>query len=538
MDSMATATSPPFKPMPRGPFLSRPRLVGLVSLVAIAALCLLLWSPWERRSTKPVKLYCAAGMAKPVEELIKRYEEATGVKVEATFGSTGDMLSSIAAAEGQGDLFLSSDALHINKAREKGLIAEVIDLGSLRPVLAASRATYEELKKSGKPITSLKDLLKKDIKVVLADTDRAAIGIVSKKALEKHGVWQQIDADLKSSSPRVTTVLTVNMVAVELQVRTQTVGIVWKANAEQAGLAIIPLKELETYEEPIQLAVLKKSKQPAAALALARFLSARDEGGAVFQKHHYEPLREADPWTAHPVVRLDAGAMLKPVLDPVVREFQEREGVTIETFYAGCGVLTSKMKAIKKGGDGHFPDAYFSCEISFLKQVEDWFDAGTMISSNDVVIVVAKGKEDKIRTLHDLAKDEKLRVGLGDPEKSALGALTDTVLIDLGLKDDLDPETRSTVTYLPEGHLLVTQVRVGGLDAAVVYRSNVLSAAGNAEHLSIVSAGAPDAIARQPFAIAKDSKHRQLLLRFQERLRSAASADRFRAVGFKWAADK
>lgn len=522
------------RPIPRGAFLSRPWLVAGLSLGAAACLCLVLWSPWEGASsgTRSLKLYCAAGLAKPVRALLEQYEAETGIKVEASFGPTGSMLSAIRAAKGQGDLFLSADHIHIEEAKEHGLIAEIFTLGMQRPVLAANHATFTQLQTSGKPITCLKDLLRKDIKIVLANPDVAAVGILSKNALKAHGLWKEIEAD-----PRLATVGTVNETATAIAAKIGTVGIVWAANAKQSDLVVLPIKELETYQEPIELAVVKKTKGPAAALSLARFLAAPDRGGAAFVKHGYEPA-EGDRWDPKPALRIDAGAMLKPALEPVIRDFEAREGVKVETFYAGCGVLVSKMKGIKSGKGGRFPDAYFACEVSFLEQVQDWFDAGTLISENDVVLVVRKEKENEVRDLADLAKSY-LRVGLADPEKSALGALTDTILTRLDLKDRIERDDRKyNVVYVPEGHMLVAQLRARALDAAVVYRSNVKSSPGALEDLTIVSGKDPHAIARQPFAIARDTPHRRLLERFRDRLVAPESAARFRAVGFHWAAKR
>ena len=44
-----------------------------------------------------------------------------------------------------------------------------------------------------------------------------------------------------------------------------------------------------------------------------------------------------------------AGAMLKPGIDDLVKSFSQREGVTINTIYAGCGIHVAQMKAMKAG---------------------------------------------------------------------------------------------------------------------------------------------------------------------------------------------
>src|SRR5262245_15341807 len=109
--------------------LSYAWLVAALSLAALVLLGVLLWGPWERHgiaSGRPLRFYCAAGMTKAVEEIIKDYEKAYGVRVQATYDGSGKLLSTIRTGQGQGDLYLAADASHMNEARKLGLVAEVI----------------------------------------------------------------------------------------------------------------------------------------------------------------------------------------------------------------------------------------------------------------------------------------------------------------------------------------------------------------------------------------------------------------------------
>ena len=87
----------------------------------------------------------------------------------------------------------------------------------------------------------------------------------------------------------------------------------------------------------------------------------------------------------------------------------------------------------------------------------------------------------------------------------------------------------------PTGDMLVNQLRTGSLDAVVAYVSNAVPAADQLEALAI---DIPCAIAVQPIAAGKDSKHKQLIGRLTTALRSAESQDRFQANGFRWLAVK
>jgi ABC-type molybdate transport system substrate-binding protein len=108
-------------------------------------------------------------------------------------------------------------------------------------------------------------------------------------------------------------------------------------------------------------------------------------------------LEDADAWEDRPELVLMSGAMLKPAIEELLKRFEEREGVRINTAYAGCGILVAQMKAIQGGQSAgkSFPDAYFSCDVSFMRMVQDWFEASTCISRNDMVLAVARNSRHK-----------------------------------------------------------------------------------------------------------------------------------------------
>jgi molybdenum ABC transporter molybdate-binding protein len=521
-----------------GTWLSNAWLVSGTSALAVAVLVVLLASPWERwgeRGGKSLRLYCSAGMTKPIEELIREYERDYGVRVETSYEGSGKLLSAIRAASGQGDLYLAAEADHITEARKLGLIAEVLPMGFLRPVLVVNEATYRDTEKRGVPIKGLKDLVRDDVRVVLANPDIASIGHMSRNILQKAGLWAKLEERMKDRSARVSYMDTVTAVCATVRTSDGYAGIVWSANAAQFGLRQIPVPEMAEIAEPLQLAVLAKSRDPTAALRLARFLCAADRGAKVFEAHHFETVPDADRWEERPTLHLAAGAMLVPGIADTIKAFAEREGVTIDTSYAGCGILVGQMKAIKAGQKaGHFPDAYFACDRSFLTDVQPWFEAGTLVAKNEMVLVVPKGNPLSVRSLADLTRPE-LRVGLAHPVNSALGKLTDDLLRKLSLHDQVYGQDRpKAVVHTDAAHVLVNQMRAGALDVAVVYRSNVYSSEENRRHLDVIDLNLAEAIATQPFAVAKDSPHKHTMRRLLQALVTPESAQRFQSVGFQW----
>jgi molybdate transport system substrate-binding protein len=82
-------------------------------------------------------------------------------------------------------------------------------------------------------------------------------------------------------------------------------------------------------------------------------------------------------------------------------------------------------------------------------------------------------------------------------------------------------------------------MRAGALDLMIVYRSNVLSNPENAEkYLDMIEMKLPEAVAIQPYAVAKHSQHRYLMRRLLAAILSPSSKERFLKAGFQWMAEE
>jgi molybdenum ABC transporter molybdate-binding protein len=493
-----------------------------ISIVLCAVLIgFLLWNPGERGGAsgggagattrgggKSLLLYCAAGVRRPVEAVAAEYEKTYGVKIQIQPGASQTLLANMQLS-GVGDLYLPADDSYITVARSKGLVQETAPLATMKPVLAVKRG-------NPKQIRALDDLLRPDVKTGFADPEAAAVGKVTRDALVSAGKWEPL------AKKAVVTTPTVNDVANAIDVGTVDAGFVWDANVAQmkGKLEAVAVPEFSQLTAHVSLCVLKSSKDPTAALRFLRYLSSRDKGLPHFAREGYTPV-EGDAWDESPRVLLYGGAMLRPAVEDTIAEFESREGCTVERVYNGCGILVGAMKT------GQRPDAYFACDSSFMLQVKDLFLDAVDVSTNQLVILVKDGNRHGIHSLADLGK-EGLRVGVGHEKQCALGALTQETLRQSGFEKSV---RKNIVVESPTGDLLVNQLLTGSLDAAIAYVSN---ASGHDGELDAIRIDIPCALAVQPVAVGKESKHRQLTGRLLDRLRSAESRERFEAFGFRW----
>lgn len=461
-------------------------------------------------TNQPLVIYCAASNKSVLEAVRRDYERDYKTPLEIQYGPSQTLLASLEVS-GTGDLYLPADDSYLTLASERNLLASA----SVFP-LAAMQAVVAVPKGNPKRIAALEDLTRDDVRLAQASVEAAAIGKLTRDKLFASGQWEKLQGR--------TTVFktTVNEVANDVKVGAVDAGIVFDAVLHDYDtLEAVTLPELKPVQARIAVAVLKASRQSKQALHFARYLAASDKGLAKYREFGFQPV-DGDAWTEQPEITLYSGSMLRPAIEKTITDFEQREGVKVTRVYNGCGILVAQMKA------GQVPDAYFACDMEFMNQVRSLFPESENISQNELVILVKKGNPHGIKSLLDLAKPN-LRVGIGHEKQCAMGWLTQKTLTEGGVKEEV---MKNVVVQTPTGDMLVNQMRSGSLDAAVAYLSN---AAGSGEFLDAIRIkGIPCSVATQPFGVAKDSSHKQIVERLRQAIRAESSKERFTSEGFQW----
>jgi molybdate transport system substrate-binding protein len=483
-------------------------------LVAAALIGLLKWNPRpaanDQLTREPLLLFCAAGLKSAVEPAIRDYEQASGRKVQVQYGGSGTLLGNLKVAK-LGDLFLAADGFFLDLARSNDLLREVIPLARMTPVIAVARG-------NPKQVRGVDDLLRPDVRLVLANPEAAAIGRLTRDALESRQGWKAF------TDRAVALKTTVNDLANDLKLGAADVTFLWDATLSQ-------YPELEALKEPpfpnlvseVAIGVLPFSQQPRQALHFARFLGAPDQGLRHFQTHGFSPV-EGDPWSDSPELVFYSGGVNRTAIEETLRRFEDREGVKITRVYNGCGILTAQIRA------GQKPDAYFACDVSFMRTVQEDFRPSFELADTRMVIATPKGNPRGLKQLADL-RQPGLKLGVANEQQSALGALTAALLRRHQL---LDAVMSNVVVQTPTADLLVNQLRVGGLDAVVVYEVNTRQVA---NQIGVEPIDLPGSTAIQPVAIGRTTSHPRLMERLLSTLRSAESRQRFQDAGFHWRDD-
>ncbi len=492
-----------------------PWMILAASVVLVGGLAALLLWKGDPDKPEPLILQCAAALREPIEAIVPTYAQQTNQPIEVRYGESQKVLTDLKLSK-QGDLFLPADDSYIVDAQKENLLDDVFPLATMNAALAVKKDSTKQIEKWG-------DLLRDDIGVAIANPEAAAVSRLTAAHLGSR--WDDLRKRAVSLGP-------VTQVANAIKAgqgpdagRPIHAGIIWDcmvASPNYSDLKLISLPELKGVTATVRIGVVKGGHRTEAAKAFAQYLSTAC--GDIFKTYGFTPLNPTSVATPPKIdgeIVLYAGSMLRPAIEETIAEFEKREGVRVVTTYNGCGILVSEMKT------GKTPDVYFSCDTSFMNQVEDRFEKPKNISKNQLVIAVKKGNPHGIKSLKDLGK-EGLKVGVGHEQQCALGAITQGVLI---RSKTLKAVQENVVVRSPSGDLLVNQLIAGSLDAVIAYVSNVKPYDDNLDAIRVEEVNCAPT---QPIAVSKSTANPEAVKRLLKALETVQSKERFEKLGFGW----
>ncbi len=172
----------------------------------------------------PLQLFVAAGMKKPMDKIIEKFQAEKGIKVVPNYASSGGLWAQI--RQGQPcDLFYTADWLYIELAEKEGMLLEARKYLSDFLVLVVSDS-------GAKKVSKIEDLTKPGVTFAIGDT-RTPVGMYAQTALKNLGLWDKVGHALKAMPS------TVNQVAIMVKEDQIDAGLIFSSVANGNGLKIV-----------------------------------------------------------------------------------------------------------------------------------------------------------------------------------------------------------------------------------------------------------------------------------------------------------
>jgi len=235
-------------------------------------------------------IFAGAASKPPLEEIMALYEKETGVKVQATIGGSGYVLSQMKLAR-QGDVFFPGSSDYMEKAkRDSAVLPET----ERKVVYLVSAINVQKGNPLG--IKSLTDLTRSGVRVAIANPQTVCVGAYAVEIIE-NSLSPSAKAALRKNIVNYTESCEKTATAVSLKTVDAVIG--WSVFAywDTVRIETVPLKPEQVQRVgyiPIAVSVYTKDKSGA-----QRFIDyvLSEKGRAVFRKHHYfMTAEEAGDW--------------------------------------------------------------------------------------------------------------------------------------------------------------------------------------------------------------------------------------------------
>ncbi|NJD38890.1 MAG: ABC transporter substrate-binding protein [Geobacter sp.] len=228
-------------------------------------------------SSSNLLIYCGITMVRPMTDIARLFEKQEKVTIAIAQGGSEDLYQS-ARKSRQGDLYLPGEPAFRVKHQPEGLLGEYVNLGYNQMAILVQKGNPKNVK------PDLKELLRKDLAVVLGSSESGSVGVKSRRILTKAGIYDKVAAKAAQMLPDSRSI----MQAMRRSVADVTLS--WRAtgyfpdNAAHVDVLDLPPQMAPPHE--LQLTLLKFSTNQALARKFMDF-AAGPQGQAIFRRYGF-----------------------------------------------------------------------------------------------------------------------------------------------------------------------------------------------------------------------------------------------------------
>jgi len=152
----------------------------ICSLILILTFLILVIVQHAQSSSKRILVFAGAASKPATEDVVKLFQEKTGISVDVSFGGSGFVLSQMKLTK-KGDLYFPGSSDFMEVAKKQGLVFPETERIAVYLIPAINVQ-----KGNPKRIFSLKDLTKDGIRVAIANPEFVCVGTYAVEIVEKN----------------------------------------------------------------------------------------------------------------------------------------------------------------------------------------------------------------------------------------------------------------------------------------------------------------------------------------------------------------
>ena len=221
-------------------------------------------------------------------------------------------------------------------------------------------------------------------------------------------------------------------------------------------------------------------------------------------------------------VLVSAAASLADVMEKISLDYRKRTGIRVVVNTGASNTLARQITA------GAAVDLFISADEAQMNVVRGEVVANTRVDlvSNQLAIAVPADRPRTLQSARQLTDPAFRRIAVGDPAAVPAGVYAKAYLEKLGIWPIVSAKAVPSASV----RIALAAVENGAADAAIVYRTDVMTARGAVLALAIPVAEGPRIV--YPAAVIRSGRNREAAARFLTWLRGDAAVKIFEAAGF------
>lgn len=254
-------------------------IARICSMVTVLFLCLpTAWA--ETTASAPQRellVYCGITMVKPITEIARMVEKKENIRITISQGGSEDLYQS-AKKSRLGDLYLSGEPSYRTKYLHEGLLGEYVTVGYNQLALLVAKGNPRKVR------GDLRELLRKDLMVIIGNAESGSVGHATRTLLEKKKLYRTVvdrAAFLAPDSRSLNNALKKG--EADLALNWRATGF-FPDNINQ--LDVVDLDTKTARPEPLMLTLLTFSRQKELARRFMDF-AVSPQGQAVFRAYGF-----------------------------------------------------------------------------------------------------------------------------------------------------------------------------------------------------------------------------------------------------------